>query len=1068
MQLITFNEYLRVINDPMNNSVARKYYQSLDILKYFKITNEERYYHVEAFFDNGKYSNEINFDISKLDYSVENYKCNCPWSTEKSGCGHLGCVLLYLMNNDINTNELPYVYGDVNYKDEAIIQEQTENKIDSYFSSRLIEELENDFKLNGFRIEENKIVSLEPQVNYEYGMLNISFKIGYDKKYKIKNLGTFVYNVENKEIFKYGKFLTLTHNYENFDDTSKQVYKFIKKYADEHGEYYFDSASKKDIRIDGENIDEFNNLIDLINVKEIEFYNVESKLRVDVERRKFGYRFKRIVLEGNRIIGKNAMYTIDNHVFEKLVFYRNDYHGNKDVLKFIELLDRRDGLYISDKDVPAFNRYLMNGIKNEISISDYPLGDEADEQISIYGDIDENDTISLTIQSEIHGDRIYGFSDSNFKSALLEKTENFIANYAYKINDEEYTAYLDNNDENTFTFINEGLPLLQNYCDVYISENLKKLGIAQKYNISVGVRVDNHLLDIDFSSIDIPDGELSNVLSSYRKKKKYHKLKNGDLLYLNSEDLESLDNLLTDYDIKIKDIDNNHAKVGLFRAFSLDEVANSDENLVLNREDSFNNLIKRFKNINLQDYPIQEHYDSILRDYQKDGYKWLKCLNSYSFGGILADDMGLGKTLQVIALIESLIGKGLSIVVCPSSLILNWVDEVHKFSENIKVLGIYGNQLYRSEIIKTINEYDLIITSYDYVRRDFELYDEQKFNYIILDEAQYIKNKNTKNAKSVKMLKGTNRLALTGTPIENTLAELWSIFDFLMPGYLYNYHYFKQHFETPIVKEHDEDKEKSLKQLIQPFILRRNKKDVLKELPDKIEQNLEFVFNDEEKKLYYANLALVNESLQAQLNVQNVDKIAILAMLTRLRQICIEPRLIYDDIDTISSKMSGCLDLLGQLVENKQKVLLFSSFTSVLDLLADELDKRHYSYYKLTGSTNKTKRHQLVKDFQDDDTMIFLISLKAGGTGLNLTSAQAVIHFDPWWNVSAQNQATDRAYRIGQKNNVQVFKLIMKDSIEEKILQMQSTKKDLADAFVENNTGTITKMNVSELIDLFK
>jgi hypothetical protein len=443
MQLITFNEYLRVINDPINNSVARKYYQNIEILKYLKITEKDRHYHAEAFFDNGKYSNEINFDISKLDYSVQDYLCNCPWSTSASGCGHLGCVLLYLMNNDVDVKNLPYIYGNPDYKKEVIIQEATESKIDSYFSGRLIEELENDFKLNGFRIDENKIVSLEPQVTYDYGMLNISFKIGHDKKYKIKNLNSFIYNVENKEIFKYGKFLTLAHNYDNFDENSKRMYQFIKKYADEKGEYYFNSASKKDIRIESDNIDEFYDLVDLINISDIEFYNVESKLRVDVERRNFGYRFKRIVFEGNRIIGKNAMYTIDNNVFEKLVFYRNEYHGNKDVLKFIDLSDRRDGLYISDKDVASFNRYLMNSIKNEIIISDYPLGDSADEQISIYGDIDETDTISLTIQSETDGDRIYGFSDSDYKSALLEKVEDFVARYAYKIDNEIFTAYLE-------------------------------------------------------------------------------------------------------------------------------------------------------------------------------------------------------------------------------------------------------------------------------------------------------------------------------------------------------------------------------------------------------------------------------------------------------------------------------------------------------------------------------------------------------------------------------------------------------------------------------------------------
>ena len=362
----------------------------------------------------------------------------------------------------------------------------------------------------------------------------------------------------------------------------------------------------------------------------------------------------------------------------------------------------------------------------------------------------------------------------------------------------------------------------------------------------------------------------------------------------------------------------------------------------------------------------------------------------------------------------------------------------------------------------------MLITTYDYMRRDANLYDGYQFENIILDEAQYIKNPKTKNAITVKSLKAKHRFALTGTPIENSLAELWSIFDFLMPEYLYSYHYFKTNYETPIVKNHDENKQQELKKLITPFILRRNKKDVLTELPEKIEKTLSIEFNEEENKLYLANLIQVNKKLQEQLNYDNVDRIAILAMLTRLRQICCEPRIIYDNISNISSKLSGCLDLIRNFLGNNQKVLLFSSFTSVLDLIAKELEKESITYYQLTGDTKKEERHRLVNQFQNDDTTVFLISLKAGGTGLNLTAAEAVIHFDPWWNMSAQNQATDRAYRIGQENVVTVYKLVMKDSVEEKILELQNKKKNLADSFVENNEGSITTMSTNDIIELFK
>ena len=422
----------------------------------------------------------------------------------------------------------------------------------------------------------------------------------------------------------------------------------------------------------------------------------------------------------------------------------------------------------------------------------------------------------------------------------------------------------------------------------------------------------------------------------------------------------------------------------------------------------------------------------------------------------------------MIAYFDSLKGQGIHMVVAPASLILNWQDEFEKFSKDLKVLCVYGNKEEREKMLEKKDDYDVLITSYDYLRRDIDLYEQDTFHTVVIDEAQNIKNPKTRNAICVKRLKAKQRFALTGTPIENSLAELWSIFDFLMPYYLYHYAYFLEQFERPIVKEHDEQKQERLKQMITPFVLRRNKKDVLTELPEKIEQTMYMRFNEEEEKLYLANLVQVNKSLQQKLEVKQLGRIDILAMLTRLRQLCQDPRLLYSDLIEPSSKLKGCMELIHSLESNHKKILLFSSFTSLLHLLAEQCQKEHISYYLLDGSTPKEKRKQMVDQFQKDDTTLFLISLKAGGSGLNLTSAQAVIHFDPWWNMSAKNQATDRAHRIGQQDTVQVFSLIMKNTIEEKIMELQMQKKNLADTFVEGNEGSITTMSLEDMKSLFE
>ncbi|MBP3389308.1 MAG: DEAD/DEAH box helicase [Clostridia bacterium] len=333
--------------------------------------------------------------------------------------------------------------------------------------------------------------------------------------------------------------------------------------------------------------------------------------------------------------------------------------------------------------------------------------------------------------------------------------------------------------------------------------------------------------------------------------------------------------------------------------------------------------------------------------------------------------------------------------------------------------------------------------------RDIPLYADKRFTYHILDEAQYIKNPHTQNARAVKAIRSEQRFALTGTPIENRVSELWSIFDFLMPGFLYSYSRFRTQFETPILRDGDDTARRQLRHLVEPFILRRLKKDVLKELPPKTEQVLLVPLNDEQQQLYTANLALARQ----QVRVPGTNKMAVLALLMRLRQLCCDPTLCYEEYRGGSAKLESCLELVQQGADNGHKILIFSQFTSLLDQLQKRLVKAHVPFYRLDGATPKEQRLARIEAFNRDDTPVFLISLKAGGTGLNLTSADMVIHFDPWWNLAVQEQATDRAHRIGQTRPVQIIKLIAKDTVEERILRMQQQKQDLADALIPVGEG---------------
>ena len=477
------------------------------------------------------------------------------------------------------------------------------------------------------------------------------------------------------------------------------------------------------------------------------------------------------------------------------------------------------------------------------------------------------------------------------------------------------------------------------------------------------------------------------------------------------------------------------------------------------------------KDVEDSEFEIPEPFAAVLRGYQKTGYRWLKSLDAYGFGGILADEMGLGKTIQIIALLldEKRQCGGKTLIVCPASLVYNWENEIVRFAPELSVAAAAGSQGEREQLFERLSAEkdggtDVVITSYDLLKRDLAFYRSMDFRYQIIDEAQYIKNAATQASRAVKSISARARFALTGTPMENHLGELWSIFDFLMPGFLFTYQKFKKTFETPIVRDGSREALERLHRMIGPFLLRRLKKDVLKELPSKMETVLYSRMEGEQKRIYTASAAALKERLLAGELETGEDRMQILAELLRLRQICCDPSLCFPRYKGGSAKLETCMELLENGTRAGHKILLFSQFTSMLDVIAGRLSKEKIRFYMLTGATPKGRRMQMVSDFHKDDVMVFLISLKAGGTGLNLTAADVVIHYDPWWNAAAQDQATDRAHRMGQENQVTVFRLVTSHTVEENILKLQERKRDLADSVVTEGTGSFAGLTREDLL----
>ena len=658
------------------------------------------------------------------------------------------------------------------------------------------------------------------------------------------------------------------------------------------------------------------------------------------------------------------------------------------------------------------------------------------------------------------------YRDQMQESAVLLRVEEF---FPLEHDAESLAAWPD--EDSVYRVLTEGVDTLCRLGEVMSTSAFDALTVRRSLRIQVGVSVESELMDLKISSEDVTLAELAEILNSYKLKKKYHRLKNGDFIRMD-ESIGELVALTDTLRLSRKELLSGDVSVPAYRALYLAQMLENTREIYTTRDRHYRQLIKDFNTVKDSDYEVPEELRQVLRGYQVYGYKWLRTLAGCGFSGVLADEMGLGKTLQIISVLlaEKLDGSiGTSLVVCPASLVYNWVEEFRRFAPTVTVCPVEGGQAERREIIEHCGRWDVLISSYDHLKRDIAAYEGKLFFCEVLDEAQFIKNQSTASARAVKVIHAKHRFALTGTPIENRLSELWSIFDFLMPGFLYGYETFRSEMEKPIARDGDEAASLRLKRMVSPFILRRLKTEVLKDLPEKVEEAHVVRFGDEQQKLYDAQVLRMKNLLEEESDESfRKSKIQILAELTRIRQICCDPALLFENYSGGSAKMEACMDLVHSAIEGEHRILLFSQFTSMLDLLKERLDREEIPYYEITGATPKKERLRLVTDFNTGDVPLFLISLRAGGTGLNLTGADIVIHYDPWWNAAAQNQATDRAHRIGQQKPVTVFKLIAKDSIEEKIQQLQEKKLNLADEIIGGEQVSFSSLTREDLLTMIQ
>ncbi len=642
-----------------------------------------------------------------------------------------------------------------------------------------------------------------------------------------------------------------------------------------------------------------------------------------------------------------------------------------------------------------------------------------------------------------------------------ERLTRLLYNLNFKVSED---CFLLKKEEDIFELMTDKMNLLTENFEVFYSKAYKSASLQKTGVLSGKIRLESGIdfLEIDLDYSQIPKEELEEFFKAIRLKKRYYRLKSGAFVNLQEQNsqLRALAWMIENEQAE----ENGRIHLPKTAALFLEELLPKGNRI--QKEETYQKLVEKLHSPEKADWEFPKNVQAELRPYQKVGYQWLKTLAYYGMGGILADDMGLGKTLQAIVYICSNPSEK-TLIVCPTSLAYNWQEEFEKFAPSVRTKIISGTPEERYAAIEEAKEENVLITTYPLIRKDIEYYRKITFDHFFIDEAQFIKNPGSLSAKAVKAVKAKHRFALTGTPIENALSELWSVFDFIMPGFFPRYSKFSEIYEKPIMRGEDETVMQELKLRTHPFILRRMKKQVLKELPDKTESMRMAEMTKKQRKIYLSYLSRIQEEMKNNEELQAGGRIQILSALTRLRQICCHPGTFVENYTGGSGKLDLLMEQLPDILDGGHSVIIFSQFTSMLSIIAEGLDETGIAYYYLAGSTKAVDRRRYVKEFNEGRVKVFLISLKAGGTGLNLVGADTVIHFDPWWNPAVEEQATDRAYRIGQDKQVHVIKYVMKDSIEEKIYQLQRRKKELSESVIDSGEVFINQLSEKELLDLF-
>ncbi|MDU1910883.1 DEAD/DEAH box helicase [Fusobacterium sp.] len=967
------------------------------------------------------YTPEIKFTKNEL----IDFHCNCVYfDLNKCICEHI-IALAFEGNNFIEE-----------------LEETEEREIIEYFKKKEVEK-------NRIFLEIELLIVNKSEINKP--SLNIDITLSaYGKRYKLNNkVSEFLANYEENPM-KFGTKYTYNPKRDYFSGWEKEFIEYLK----ELHEFYTFNTSNSAFSIEKilerkKSTERLFNILEKNKKLNIKEESLEKFIKINLEH--YNEKINMSISDSGKYVSVGHSYIVCRDVIDTKIYKISSkkLEEFREFEKIMELKNWNIGLkeeYIEDI-INKISRFCQINLDKKLKEKIYePKLIETGILIDLY----RREGIILNIKKLFDGKEKKDIEKIVIGNEDVDKEDIFqiLGKYNFVENDERYIL---NDPEEVYSFVKEDIPNLSEKYKILYSKDFK----IKKYetvNYQVSTKITD-LFEISFEVYGITNEEVYEVLKAIKEKKKYYILKNGEMLLLEeNKNMEELSKLLAESDAKKNEILSGTIKreksYGYFLSSFLEKLSNIK--LTNDFENIYQKIIQCKEKSNVT---INKNFP-MLREYQKIGVQWLLFLRKLGMGGILADDMGLGKTIQIISYLSAIKEKkGLKLIIVPKTLMYNWRNEFKKFAPELNVNIVEGKAAVRKEIIENSETGDILISTYGFLVKDEELYKDISIDTLVIDEAQNIKNFLSRTAGSVKKIKADIRIALTGTPIENNTLELWSIFDFVFPGYLGKH--------TKFLKKYSENL-KELKEMIAPFILRRLKNEVLDELPEKIETDIIVELSDEEKKLYLAYL----EKSKKEIHEKN-NSLEILVYLTRLRQLCNHPKLFLENYNGESSKLETLLELLEECKSGGHRVLLFSQFTEMLDIIKKNIPKK-MTYLYLDGKTKSEHRVELVERFNSGEGDIFIISLKAGGSGLNLTGADTVIHFDPWWNSSVENQATDRAYRMGQTKNVNVFKLIAKGTIEEKINIIKDEKEKLIREILdekEEGLNSITQKDIFELLN---